>query len=96
MGFYISAGTTILLVAFMITAGVLTTSIVPTVKEFNYSFDDYCKRIADKRQTDIKIMGASEECENETWWDLDWNYRKIITIDHTKVEGNLTNFPSVT
>jgi len=28
-----------------------------------------------------------------TWWDTNWLYRKMITIDHTKVTGDLTNFP---
>jgi hypothetical protein len=28
-----------------------------------------------------------------TWWDPGWRYRKTITIDHTKVAANLTNFP---
>ncbi|HWR26850.1 MAG TPA: DUF2341 domain-containing protein, partial [Candidatus Thermoplasmatota archaeon] len=28
-----------------------------------------------------------------TWWNTNWAYRKEITIDHTKVATNLTNFP---
>jgi hypothetical protein len=28
-----------------------------------------------------------------TWWNLDWPYRKLITIDHTKVITDLQNFP---
>ncbi len=27
------------------------------------------------------------------WWDSNWQYRKNIMIDHTKVSANLTNFP---
>jgi len=27
------------------------------------------------------------------WYDSNWNYRKEIIIDHTKVESNLVNFP---
>jgi hypothetical protein len=27
------------------------------------------------------------------WWDEDWLYRKKITIDQTKIDANLTNFP---
>lgn len=27
------------------------------------------------------------------WYDLSWNYRKKITIDYTKVGGDLNNFP---
>jgi len=29
----------------------------------------------------------------EPWYDPAWNYRKKITIDHTKVAGDLTDFP---
>jgi len=28
-----------------------------------------------------------------TWWNTDWQYRKLITINHTKVEAPLSNFP---
>ncbi len=27
------------------------------------------------------------------WWDTAWKYRRTITIDHTKVSGELTDFP---
>ena len=27
------------------------------------------------------------------WWNPAWPFRKTITVDHTKVAGNLTNFP---
>jgi len=27
------------------------------------------------------------------WWDIAWKYRRTITINHTKVSGNLTDFP---
>lgn len=30
---------------------------------------------------------------NSSWWDLNWSYRREITIDHTKVAGDLINFP---
>ena len=29
----------------------------------------------------------------DPWWNTDWSYRKEITINHTKVDDNLTNFP---
>jgi hypothetical protein len=31
--------------------------------------------------------------ENLHWWNTQWPYRKLITIDHTKVSADLTNFP---
>jgi hypothetical protein len=27
------------------------------------------------------------------WWDVNWQYRKTVTIDHTKVDADLTGFP---
>jgi hypothetical protein len=29
----------------------------------------------------------------ENWWHKSWNYRKLITIDSSKVAADLTNFP---
>jgi len=30
---------------------------------------------------------------NSWWWDDDWNYRRTITIDYTKIDSSLVNFP---
>lgn len=30
---------------------------------------------------------------NSSWWDANWTYSREITIDHTKVAGDLINFP---
>jgi uncharacterized repeat protein (TIGR02543 family) len=30
---------------------------------------------------------------NRGWWDPNWPYRKLITIDYTKVDGDLIGFP---
>jgi len=35
------------------------------------------------------------EAEPAVWWDANWFYRKLITIDHTNVAGNLINFPVI-
>ena len=29
----------------------------------------------------------------DPWWNTGWSYRKEITVDHSKVAGNLLNFP---
>jgi predicted ribosomally synthesized peptide with SipW-like signal peptide len=31
--------------------------------------------------------------ESPNWYDTDWDYRKEITIDHTEVDADLTDFP---
>jgi len=33
------------------------------------------------------------EAEPAIWWDTEWSYRKEITINHTEVDEDLTNFP---
>jgi len=33
------------------------------------------------------------EVEPGSWWDDEWHYRKNITINHTLVSANLSNFP---
>lgn len=34
-----------------------------------------------------------EPAQAASWWDSGWSYSKKITIDHTYVDGDLTNFP---
>ena len=49
----------------------------------------------------IKIIDIDEEynvdyspSDNDAfWWNTDWNFRKEITIDHTKVNASCVNFP---
>jgi uncharacterized repeat protein (TIGR02543 family) len=33
--------------------------------------------------------------DNTNWWNTSWPYRKLITIDHTKVNSSLINFPVI-
>ena len=54
-------------------------------------------RMIDQLKTDINITGVAE---NLTWWSVivgpkasNFGYRKSITIDHTKINADLTNFP---
>ena len=43
-----------------------------------------------KENLPIKAAQLSIE---QPWWNHQWSYRKQILINHTKVSGNLTNFP---
>jgi hypothetical protein len=36
---------------------------------------------------------TAEASPGPGWWNSNWIYRKEIVIDHTKVDGNLDNFP---
>ena len=45
------------------------------------------------------MLGATIPSVNsnptDPWWNPSWNYRKEITIDHTKVSSTLTHFPVI-
>ncbi len=47
----------------------------------------------ESRKQIISQKVASEGRTNQSWWNANWTYRKKITIDHTKVVGDLVNFP---
>ena len=38
-------------------------------------------------------LGPSPLNINDPWWNPGWNYRKEIIINHSMVDGNLSNFP---
>jgi hypothetical protein len=42
---------------------------------------------------EIKIGDYTQTLDKYAWWDSNWNYKKNITIDHTKVYETLTKFP---
>jgi hypothetical protein len=39
------------------------------------------------------MIPAADASPGPGWWNSSWIYRKEIVIDHTKVDGNLDNFP---
>lgn len=43
---------------------------------------------------DGTILTAST-LNNPPWWNPDWPFRKLITIDHTNVAGNLSDYPAL-
>lgn len=45
-------------------------------------------------QTNAYFVGNTA-VDLHSWYDTDWQYRKLITIDHTKISGtsSLTNYP---
>ena len=52
----------------------------------NYTFDSDKIEIS-SGQAQLKATNTP------AWYNTDWKYRKKITIDHTKVSADLTNFP---
>ena len=59
-----------------------TYAIAQTTFDSNLKTD---MRINNPKSNTIKPLGD--------WWDLDWMYRKEITIDHNKVPSDLEDFP---
>lgn len=41
----------------------------------------------------VDIYSSPDDARLPIWYNSSWSYRKKITIDHTKVAGNLTDFP---
>lgn len=48
--------------------------------------EDYNKYTAFSENSNRDFISSS-------WWDIEWKYRKMITIDHNNIENDLTNFP---
>jgi len=44
-------------------------------------------------QSQINNPHTTPAWDNLNWWDTQWPYRKLITIDHTLVNADLSNFP---
>jgi len=40
-----------------------------------------------------KTYSFTTRAEPQKWWNTNWQYRRMVTVDHTKVSGNQTNFP---
>ncbi len=41
----------------------------------------------------VLLLGAATVLTAQPWYDNDWQYRKLITLDATKVNGTQSNFP---
>jgi hypothetical protein len=37
--------------------------------------------------------GVTDGATSDSWFDSAWSYRKLLTIDHTKVAGDVSGFP---
>jgi hypothetical protein len=44
-------------------------------------------------QSQLEKPQTTATRDNLHWWNTQWPYRKLITIDHTKVSADLTHFP---
>jgi hypothetical protein len=78
------------------TATKSATTLVP-LKTFELIQERFQKETVDS--ADIDFIDLKKDLPplplepGDTWWNLDWGYRKWIIINHTKVSATLTNFP---
>jgi len=68
------------------------------IAEANWTFSYWSGDVSGtSKTTTITIDGNKSVTavfiETPNWWNTSWNYRRTITIDHTKVVGELTDFP---
>ena len=59
------------------------------------SWDDIISGLAPSsgRISYLTFAGTDFDFECSTWWNSDWNFRKLITVNSSLVDGDLTNFP---
>jgi hypothetical protein len=74
------------ILAFTITLCFLTLSIAPTIDS---QFENSIHNLTIQKDQ-VKYLSDSNSVP---WWHKGWEYRKKITIDHSKVVNNLVNFP---
>ena len=61
---------------------------LPMITEIKDSYDDMRDRSINKINTEIKLTDTTLS----SWWNTSWNYRKMITINNSQIEEDLTNF----
>ncbi|MDH7517398.1 MAG: hypothetical protein QHH19_03540, partial [Candidatus Thermoplasmatota archaeon] len=89
MGISLSATAAIIGVSLAIILQTFTASIPMKISEINNANYEMKKRVLEQCQTDLDITNITDV----GWWDTDWQYRKMIVIDHTKIQADQTDFP---
>jgi len=44
-------------------------------------------------ENELEVRLSFVELGGENWWNSSFDYRKLITINHSQVDEDLTNFP---
>jgi archaellum component FlaF (FlaF/FlaG flagellin family) len=89
MGASLTTATAILGVSLLIVAEIIVGNIIPTFSDVKDSYDKMKTRLKDQITTGIQIT----EVTQGPWWNASFSYRKRITLDATKVDSALANFP---
>ncbi|MCX6667835.1 MAG: DUF2341 domain-containing protein [Euryarchaeota archaeon] len=89
MGVSLSATAAVIGVSILIIMQIFTTSIPLKVSQINDAYSEMKNRAVEQRQTDISITNITDV----GWWDTDWDYRKMIIVDHAKIQADQVDFP---
>ena len=89
MGFSLNAGAAILAVTLLVIIEIFTGALLPSVSDSNEAYLLLKDRLVNQDETMINITSITDV----GWWDTDWEYRKMIIIDHDYVTETLTDFP---
>lgn len=76
MGFSLAAAFAVIGVSILISIEILTGSLLPTITDFDDSYEDMIEREIDRVQTDINITSVSTSANNS-------NYDHNITLENT-------------
>jgi len=78
----------ILSIALLLIIEITIGNNLPMITEIKDSYYDMRDRSINKINTEIKLTDTTLS----SWWNRSWNYRKMITINNSQVEEDLTNF----
>ena len=87
MGYSLIATTCIFMLTFAIGFQMSYEQLAPTILNSQTTFSNLHIRDINKLYTNIQISNVSTN-----WWDSQWEYRKLITINSSLITDNLNNF----
>lgn len=89
MGFSVSASTAVLLSGLFIALALFSGALLPAISEIQHTYHPMKSRAVEQRQSGLNISAVT----NVSWWHPNWNYRKLIKINHDYIDESLQNFP---
>ena len=87
MGYSLIATTCIFMLTLAIGFQISYEQLVPTILDAQATISNQHSRDINKINTNIEITNVSTN-----WWDTQWVYRKLITINSTQITDTFTNF----
>ncbi len=88
MGFSLIAATALLSITLLMICSIAIDKLEPTLQNIQTAQKTMLQRRVDQLNTDIKLLNVTKN-----WWNVSWDYRKLITINASQVQGDHVNFP---